>query len=273
MQKSLHAILLLFVASSGLLISASCSTSAPKTTSRASPDESLTTDEYLKLGIAAPDRIWSAHDLTQAVQVLEKLSQQGSRSLPRYKSERSGQIFARMTAAENLALLKSPDTPIAVRLPMAAEIQQQQVNLLKIYLNAFLKRQVRGAELLELQVSNLRVSQSMTDLAREFLPTLDPNDPTYEVRMKGVEQMKHGMSEQVAGSLQTMEERENYAAEDLQRYIESLQEILPTIISYLSPAAQTETMATLDRLCNDSTHSDLHRQLKRLREKARAALK
>src|SRR5919109_1579901 len=63
---------------------------------KAPRDESLTSEEYIRLGLAAPDRDWTGNDMVEAEKVLASLAQKGYRQLPRYKSERSGEVFARL---------------------------------------------------------------------------------------------------------------------------------------------------------------------------------
>jgi hypothetical protein len=77
---------------------------APSEDLAASQDESLTSDEYIRLGMPAHDREWSVAEMTDAAQVLTLLVQKGYVKLPRYKSERSGEVFARLVSPQKLAL-------------------------------------------------------------------------------------------------------------------------------------------------------------------------
>ncbi len=56
---------------------------------KSSNDESLTLDEYIRLGLPAYDRLWSGDDMVKAEKVLTSVSQKGYRQLPRYKSRLS----------------------------------------------------------------------------------------------------------------------------------------------------------------------------------------
>src|SRR6187401_2202300 len=61
----------------------------PTATAIAAPDppsdESLTSEEYIRLGMPAPDREWSGQDMLTAEKVLASLAEQGNRRLPRYQ--------------------------------------------------------------------------------------------------------------------------------------------------------------------------------------------
>src|SRR5262245_1697923 len=58
-------------------------------------DTSLTTEAYVRRGMPKPDHAWSPAELEQAKRVLQLLDQG---EYPRHRSERSGEVFARLTS-------------------------------------------------------------------------------------------------------------------------------------------------------------------------------
>ena len=48
-------------------------------------DESFPSDEYIRLGLPAYDRVWFGNDMARVQKVLTSLSQEDYRHLPRYK--------------------------------------------------------------------------------------------------------------------------------------------------------------------------------------------
>jgi hypothetical protein len=87
-------------------------------------DESLTSEEYIRLGLAAQDREWSGDDMVNAEKILTSLAQKAYRQLPRYKSEHSGAMFARLTSPQNLDLFRNRTLPLAARFPQALNYVQ-----------------------------------------------------------------------------------------------------------------------------------------------------
>lgn len=72
-----------------------------------SKDQSLTEEEYAALGMPTHDRLWSDAEMAKAASVLQTLGQNAPEHLPRFNSKRSGKVFARLAARENLEAYKS----------------------------------------------------------------------------------------------------------------------------------------------------------------------
>src|SRR5580704_15216011 len=85
-----------------------------KAAADAPTDQSLTTEQYVELGLPAPDRPWTGEEMTQAAEVLSRIAAGGAERLPRYRSERSGEVFARLTSADNLEVVTRDSLPATV---------------------------------------------------------------------------------------------------------------------------------------------------------------
>jgi hypothetical protein len=249
---------------------------APKGGSPADPkapsDESLTAEEYLRLGLPAQDRDWSGDDMVKAEKILASLAQKGYGQLPRYKSERSGEVFARLTSPQNLDLFKDRTLPFEARFPQALSYYQASNQVLKLYLAGFLKKGVRDSELVELLGAQCRSTVVILELVDELLPTIKKDDPKYQVRMQGLDQMRRGLASFVAGGLRTLTERESYRVGELVRLLGYMQETFPLIVPQLPPGARTETLSRLEKMQDDPALKDLQPGLGELRSKVKAAM-
>src|SRR5437773_8872359 len=67
------------------------------------PDQSLTTEAYMKLGIPSPERRWTAKDYAKAIPILQQLAKAAPSQLPRYQSKSSGAVFDRVVSPANFA--------------------------------------------------------------------------------------------------------------------------------------------------------------------------
>jgi hypothetical protein len=237
-----------------------------------SGDESLTSEDYLRLGLPAQDRDWSGDDMVQAANALTALAQKGHRQLPRYKSDRSGEVFARLTSPQNLELFRDRTFPLGVRLPQALIYVQASNQIFKLYLAGFVKKDVHGGDLLELLGGQLRTCAVLVELVDEFAPTIAKDDPKYEARMQGLAQMKRGLASVVAGGLQTLTERANYRKSELVKLIGCMQETFPRIFPQLPPGTRTEMLLLLDKMQDDPTLKDLQPGLGELRAKVKASV-
>jgi hypothetical protein len=113
----------------------------------AAEDVSLSARDYIARGLPAPDRIWLGNDVETAANVLATLAEQGHGQLPRAGSARSGEVFTRMTSADNLAYYRDRTLPLNARLPLALTHLQAGSQLLKLYLAQFLTNDVRDTEM------------------------------------------------------------------------------------------------------------------------------
>ena len=162
--------------------------------------------------------------------------------------------------------------PLDARFPQAINYYQTSNQVLKLYLSAYLKKDVRDSELVELMGAQLRSTVVMLELVDEFLPTIKKGDPKYQVRMQGLEQMKRGLASVIAGGLQTLTERESYRGSELARLVGYMQETFPLIVPRLPPGARTETLIRLEKMQVDPAMKDLQPGLGELRRVVMAAL-
>lgn len=232
-------------------------------------DESLTSAEYIRLGMPAHDRDWAGNDMMEVQKILTALAEQGFRKLPRYQSERSGDVFARITSAQNLEILQNRTLPLDARFPNALNHFQANAQLMKLYLTGFLRQEVRDSELIELIGSQLRLTVVVLDLTDEFLPRIDRND---QARMRGLEQMKRGMANVVAGSLTTLTETELYRESERARLVGYMQDAFPQIVPRLQPASRDETLVRLRKMQEDDALKPLRPGLRELLGKVEAAV-
>src|SRR5260370_856235 len=174
------------------------------------PDESLTSEEYIRLGVPAFDRPWSASDMQRAWKSLTSIAQENQRHLPRHQSERSGVVFARITTTENFELFRNQSLPLQARMAQAGEYMQALNQINKLYLAALLQKAVSGSDFGELIGAEFQFIVVQLELVDQFVPTLDKNDPTYETRLKGLERIKIGLGQMVAGGLETLTQKEPF---------------------------------------------------------------
>jgi hypothetical protein len=235
-------------------------------------DESLTPEDYIALGLPAYDRDWSGEDMARAKKILGTVAQKGYQQLPRYKSTRSERVFSRLTSPANLVFYKSRDLPVSTRMVEANKYFEANNGILKVYFAGFLKDEVGDGEIIELLEMQLRTSVVLLELIDEFIPTLNKDDPSYQVRMQGLERVKKGLAGLIAANLQTLTERENYRKSELVRLVGYMKETFPVLVPQLPPGARLESLLRLDKIQDDSTMKDLQPGLGELRSSVDAAL-
>jgi hypothetical protein len=252
-------------------------TTAPVSPARKSPepvaDHSLPASEYISLGMPSYDREWIGQDMAVAAAKLQALAAQSPGQLPRFGSKRSGPMFARIVARDNLKFFRSRSLPLASRFPQSLDYFQSLNAILKVYLSAREANQVTGEDMIELVGAQLRAVQVELELVDEFVPTLSKDDPKYPVRMAGLDQMRRGLAQMVSGVITTLTEKQAYDVGTRAKLVGYCRETFPSIVPKLSAPSQQEMLRRVDELVDDSSIRDLRPQLISLHDEVHAAIK
>ena len=236
------------------------------------PDESLPADEYVKLGMPAYDRTWTSEDFVRVEKVLKAIAEKNDKELPRYKSPRSGEVFARLTSAANFDPYR--DRTLAFKLRFGPALQQYETNvkILKIYVSAQPAKHIGDSELVELIALQLRGSKFVVELVDELFANSQAGRPFHAGTQEGIGNDEAGLAEVVSGSLQTLTEQTVYRDSELARLVDSMEETLPTLVPFCSRPSQIEMTQRIDTLLKDARYQELHPGLRKVQAKVKTAL-
>jgi hypothetical protein len=168
--------------------------------------------------------------------------------LPQAGDHVSGAVFARVTAAENFALLKDKSLPVRQRMEALLDLMDAVKEITLAYARAGQQLPIFENETTELAGVMLRISADSVDLMKEFTPTLSPEDPTYAVRMRGLAQWRLGLAQVVTGSLVSMTEKQSYRPPARLRLSGYLKDFLPPLFPELTPPAQAQVVTRLKQV-------------------------
>lgn len=213
-----------------------------------------------------------ADDMKNVADILHAMQAEQPNQLPRFESAKSGALFARIISPDNLIFFRHQSLPLESRFPLGIAFMQAQSSILKTYLSAFLKNQCSGHELIELMGSQLRICHMMLDLVDEFWPTLSPDDPTYPVRVKGLEKMKSGLAGVIMGSITTLTEDQSYSLDIRLKMLKYCRQEFPSVVPRLASGSLAEVQLRLAKLTEDPKLQPLHEQLQLLRDETTAAV-
>jgi hypothetical protein len=217
---------------------------------------------YASLGGPPASRPWSPADVSRAV---GSLARSGGANLPRRVDPLGGPIFAKLTDPANLAGVVDRSRPVADRMAEGSDLMAAANQLNKCYLGDHARRPVPG-EVLEALSYSARVIAALLGVAEEFLATLDRSDPSFPVRMGGLDQMRRGLAAMTYAAVETIAERAAYSAADHARFLEALAETLPAMASALEPPAHAQTRARLDALCADPALAEVRSRIEAIRD-------
>jgi hypothetical protein len=224
--------------------------------SEPAPDESFTTAEYVRRGLPEPDRPWSIDDLVQAKEVLESVAREGCQFLPRYQSERSGEVFARLTSPENLKPFLDPDLPLIER-SLAAQFLQAHIEIINVYSSTFPSESAAGSEIEELIGFELQTTVVMLEVVDEIAAAINLEDPTYEQAREKLLQMKQSGGGLVTGCLVMLTERQTYPIDARVRLVGHMRQAFPKLIPRFPPEARVEALDRLATLQGDPDLKEL----------------
>jgi len=248
---------------------ASADASPPKSV----PDESLPADQYVTQGLPSYDRPWVGQDLTVVAAKLKALAADNPQQLPRRGSDKSGAVFARLVADDNLAFFRNRSLPLSSRFPDGLAYFQSQNEILKSYAGALDRGKVSGDDVIDLLAAELSTVQAVLELVDEFMPTIPKDDGKYEVRMHGLQTMRQGLATMVSGVLTALTESQVYGVETRLRLLARCLDTFPHIIPKLTKPSQAEVKRRLAELASDPTVSGLRPQLVSLRDVVERAVR
>jgi hypothetical protein len=236
-------------------------------------DLSLTDDGYVALGLPSYDREWMASDMAAAAAKLQVLAQSKPHQLPRFDSPKSGRTFARLVHPDNLKFFRAKSIPLQGRFPQVIQYAESSSVILKLYLSAFLENHSPGTDLVELMGHQLRTCQVALELTDEFVPTVSKQDPKYQVRLAGLDQMRSGLAGVVSGAITSLTEENHYDVATRQKLLEYVRETLPHIVPKLTKPSQTEIVYRVNELVEGPTARELRPGLTLLRDELAVATK
>lgn len=236
------------------------------------PDKSLTTEEYVALGMPDPDKTWSGEDGLRAVKLLAALAKDHPEQLPRYQSNKSGAMYARLTSPDNLAACRDPEMDLADRTQICVKWHAAHVQLFDIYYAAFEKGQVRDSEMVDIDGALMRNVVLTVDFWEEMAPTLDPNEEDYIVGMKHYETAQYATKGMMEGGLQALTEQHLYRKGELLRLIAHMDETFPAMIVRVPKSLRAEVMQKLADYQTKPSMSKFQPALGQLLQNTQAAL-
>jgi hypothetical protein len=231
-------------------------------------DRSLSIQEYLQWECPPPDRPWGVVDLFKlktAFTTKPLLDGKKRPPVPRYNSKRSGELFARITSAQNLDRVRDRSVPVKNRLDFATAYVSTFVSIYELYGQAFLQHEVGDSEMVEICGLYLQLAARWKELVDESLQETPKDDPAYRGFVEGAENGKKGWAVIVNLGLTALEDKENYRASERQKLLGYMKETVPALAPGLAPDARDDLLRRLQRMMTDPHQKSLHDEMKDLR--------
>lgn len=152
-------------------------------------DNSLSLEEYAKLGMPDHDRIWDINDYSYAFLVLNTLKIQSPEALPSRSSERSAVLFRRMISTENLSFLEDESLHLWTRADMIKWFVNTLMELKVAYTLIGIEKQYYAGELMDIDIFRITVLHEMLDLGQRINESENPSDVAMQADFPYIQQM------------------------------------------------------------------------------------
>jgi hypothetical protein len=208
-----------------VLITVSCDSSKK--------DQSLTAEEYEKMGMPDHTKLWSNKAYTQAFNVLSKVKLNNPLSYPRKDSRKSGVVFSRFVNKENLSFLDDPSISLIDKAFEMQTLSSAQSTLRRKYTDEFRTEQYYNEELIETYIFGLYVQERMFELARIILNS----DDVHLANMKaGIKMVANGYVQLSCLLLGEQIKSDVYKKKGLDRLSTEMARSLKDNLKWLEPA-------------------------------------
>lgn len=208
-------------------------------------DPSLSIEDYVLNGVPPPDQAWSADDFGEATAALGAIARVDPAQLPRARSPRSGTLFARMTARQNLEPLEDESRPLDGRAAECTILVREIEQLVRLYTDPPQPGPRFDVERVELAGLTLDAATRCDRLLARFAASLPADDPLHPDRIEGIEKIRKVLRRQVVASIGWLHQRERYRTPARLRLAEHLAASLPDFVAQVPAVYRSEIASQL----------------------------
>jgi hypothetical protein len=208
-------------------------------------------------GLPSTDRPWTVADIPV---VAAALNGSPAANLPSLANS-SRPYLERLSERGVLDFCRDRSSPIGSRMGPCLSAFQAQVQILGAYGPACETNTGRDDDCMRVAEALMYGAGVMNQLMEQFIPTIDPNDPTYATRMAGVEQTKQGLTIMVSGAVTMLNERHLYSEAARIRFAAVVAEVYPQVASAFSADARAAFEQSLRDLARSDSSSGIRAAL------------
>jgi hypothetical protein len=238
----------------------------------ADQDESLAPDEYVARGLPPVDRPWSAGDILSALLVLQELANEGDQYLPRYQSERSGAVFARLTSPQNLDWYRDSTAPLQLRLERTGQHVQAVVQFTDLYRRLAKLDASRRPEVVEWMGALFRAFALYLEILDEAILEAFEEGEVDSVRRQALETARRRPAAFYSSVLEILLVSGEHDGEEIRGILRHMQETFPGMAARLPESVVTDTLSRLGQLLEGDQHDYVRVELEELRHRIQVAL-
>jgi len=226
-------------------------------------DHSLTPEEYRKLGIPGPQKIWTNQDFLRAQEALSGLRARNFLSLPRKGSQKSGTVYDRMLNKENLSYVNDTSILISDRAFQIMYFSIFFADLDRMYTDNLKTEQFYKDELIDICIFRLFVQGKMLELAGKIMNSTDPSS----VGMRsGGQAVASGYSKLIFKALEEQVKFKTYRTRDLERLSMEVSQSLNENLKWIDFAEKQKIVAEIRNVIEKSPPKSIKNNYRKILE-------
>jgi hypothetical protein len=227
-------------------------------------DHSLSLDAYREAGMPDTNKKWNMADYMQAYNALAKIKWEQPLQLPRKDSEKSGSLFEHMVSRDYLSILRDSTMSLNAKAEQISGFIRIYDYWMDIYNVPMLTKNYYDREIVDFQIFNLQMMESMVNLAHQINESDDPADAALKY---GYPSIKANYLTSLTNGLKTQNSTSGFLERDLNRMADSICASLMRNKEWMDSAAVSDVKRSLHSVM-DSTSSDYIRSKYKSLEKS-----
>ena len=208
-------------------------------------DESFTVDQYEKLGMPNPEKIWQNSEYDKIIVILSDLKKENSQSLHQLNSKKSSILFRRLISPENLLFINDSSIDLQKRSIQLQFISANFGKLLLLYYQNDASKQYYSNEVAELIIFGFKIAEETFLLTNNLLKNVTV--PNEEMKL-GIQTLKDGYRKTIIGTLSELERSNQYHVEDLEKLSIALHKNIMTNLKWIDPNVRLEIKEQINKI-------------------------
>lgn len=217
-------------------------------------DQSLTEDQYKKIGMPDVDKMWSFEDYEEACEILSTLKTFRPSSLPKKGSKKSGAYFNRIIDPENLSFLMNENITLSERAKRIQAYIDIQGSLITSYTDLNSERQSYNRELIDLYIFGLTIAQNMLDLGQRINESVDEVDIDMQYAFRSVQ---HLYIKMVLFVLNNQSKTEFFEDHDLEKLAKYMSDSIILNIDWMGDEAKADIEIELQKVLRNTSSATI----------------
>ncbi len=251
--KKLKAINLFLVLSIVLILFSACN--------KGKKDRSLSLKELQERGIPNTNKVWTGKEYGKAYSVLMNIKTNEPYKLPRKGSEKSGEVFDRLTNRENMSFIKNDTIPLYVRAEAILRFLGTYDDIVDIYSNILMKKQYYTPELIETYLFGLDIMQEMLTLGEKINQSTNPDDVAFQEGFPAIQSFYISMLKK---DLKIQLNSAEYSPEELETLCEGISASVKKNVSWLSQEQKKKLITDMQTVVDSTSSEKISAEYKKL---------